>query len=72
MCRKDLSDVPICRLGHGSNAAELIPRVVSSLKDEGIHAVACGSAHTLAVGGKPLLSLIVDTSLSKLMHRTRC
>ena len=58
-------------MGHGSNAAELIPRVVSSLRDEGIHAVACGSAHTLAVGGKPLLSLIIDTSFSKLMDRTQ-
>lgn len=40
-----------CRLGHGSAVAELIPRVVAGLRDIAVTNVACGSAHTVALGG---------------------
>ena len=39
--------------------AELIPKVVTSLQNEEVTAVACGSAHTAAIGGDYLNLSIV-------------
>ena len=48
--------------------AELIPKVVTSLQDEEVTAVACGSAHTAVIGGNHFRLSLVDSSFSADQH----